>query len=93
MIDHGQVQKMAKLSRLELSEEEVAEQARQMGLIVERMADLQKIDTQGVEPTHHVNGIENVFRADEAKPGMPVEEVLANAPEAEDQMFLVPKIV
>lgn len=93
MIDETVVRKIADLSRLNLTDEEVTDQARQMAQIVGMMADLQKIDTEGIPPTHHVTGIENVLRADESRPGMPVEEALANAPQAEDTMFLVPKIV
>lgn len=93
MIDHDQVKKIASLSRLELTDEEVAEQSEQLCKIVAMMDDLLKVDTEGVAPTNHVMGIENVFRGDEVKPSMPIEDVLANAPESEENMFLVPKIV
>ena len=54
---------------------------------------LNELDTDNVEPTSHVLDMKNIFREDEAKPGLPVEEVLKNAPDHEDGQIKVPAII
>ncbi|HEY8532066.1 MAG TPA: Asp-tRNA(Asn)/Glu-tRNA(Gln) amidotransferase subunit GatC, partial [Limnochorda sp.] len=54
---------------------------------------LRRVPTEGVEPTAHVVPLYNVLRADEVRPSMPREQVLANAPEARDGFFRVPRIL
>ena len=93
MIDKEVVEKVAKLSRLELDEAEVALYAAQLNQILDTMAGLQQIDTEGVAPLAHVLPIENVLREDEVGQCFTQEKVLANAPEQADGMFQVPKIV
>ena len=93
MIDKEVVEKVAKLSRLELDEAEVALYADQLNQILDTMAGLQQIDTEGVAPLAHVLPIENVLREDEVGQYFTQEKVLANAPEQADGMFQVPKIV
>ena len=93
MIDKEVVEKVAKLSRLELDEAEVALYVDQLNQILDTMAGLQQIDTEGVAPLAHVLPIENVLREDEVGQCFTQEKVLANAPEQADGMFQVPKIV
>ena len=93
MIDKEVVEKVAKLSRLELDEAEVALYADQLNQILDTMAGLQQIDTEGVAPLAHVLPSENVLREDEVGQCFTQEKVLANAPEQADGMFQVPKIV
>ena len=93
MIDKEVVEKVAKLSRLELDEAEVALYADQLNQILDTMAGLQQIDTEGVAPLAHVLPIENVLREDEVGQCFTQEQVLANAPEQADGMCQVPKIV
>lgn len=93
MISKDVVEKVAKLSRLHLEEEEIAQYADQLNQILDTMAGLQQIDTDGVAPLAHVLPIENVFREDEVGECFTQETVLANAPEQSDGMFQVPKIV
>ena len=93
MITKEVVEKVAKLSRLELTEEEVAVHAEQLNKILETMDILKQIDTDGIEPLAHVLPIQNVLREDELGECMPREKVLSNAPEQADGMFQVPKIV
>lgn len=93
MISKEVVQKVAKLSRLELDEEEIALYAGQLSQILDTMEGLKQIDTEGVAPLAHVLPIENVLRKDEVGTCFSQEKVLANAPEAADGMFQVPKIV
>ena len=93
MIDRAIVEKVAHLSRLSLSEEEVTLYSAQLNDIMETMEVLQQIDTEGVEPLAHVLPIKNVLRADEVGETLAKEKVLANAPNEVDGMFGVPKIV
>ena len=93
MISKEVVEKVAKLSRLNLDEAEIVLYAEQLSQILDTMEGLQQIDTDGVAPLAHVLPIENVFREDDVGQCLRQEEVLANAPEQSDGMFQVPKIV
>ncbi len=93
MISKEVVEKVAKLSRLNLDEEEKELYANQLSQILDTMEGLQQIDTEGVAPLAHVLPIENVLREDEVGECFTQETVLANAPEQADGMFQVPKIV
>ena len=93
MLSEELVKKVAKLSRLELDEAEVELYAEQLSQILDTMAGLQQIDTEGVSPLAHVLPIKNVFREDDVGKCFFQEEVLANAPEHANGMFQVPKIV
>ena len=93
MISKEVVEKVAKLSRLNLDEAEIVLYAEQLSQILDTMEGLQQIDTDGVAPLAHVLPIENVFREDDVGQCFRREEVLANAPEQSDGMFQVPKIV
>jgi aspartyl-tRNA(Asn)/glutamyl-tRNA(Gln) amidotransferase subunit C len=87
------IEKVARLARLELSEEERETFGNQMEQILAYMEQLNRLDTTGVEPTSHAIPIYNVFRDDEVKPSFPHEEVLAIAPDEEDGHFKVPRII
>jgi aspartyl-tRNA(Asn)/glutamyl-tRNA(Gln) amidotransferase subunit C len=87
------IEKVARLARLELSEEEKETFGTQMEQILTYIEQLNRLDTTGVEPTSHAIPIYNVFRDDEIKPSFPHEEVLAIAPDEEDGHFKVPRII
>jgi aspartyl-tRNA(Asn)/glutamyl-tRNA(Gln) amidotransferase subunit C len=87
------IEKVARLARLELSEEERETFGNQMEQILTYMEQLNRLDTTGVEPASHAVPIYNVFREDEVKPSIPQEEVLAIAPDEEDGHFKVPRII
>jgi aspartyl-tRNA(Asn)/glutamyl-tRNA(Gln) amidotransferase subunit C len=87
------IEKVARLARLELSEEEKETFGNQMEQILTYMEQLNRFDTSGVEPTSHAIPIYNVFRDDEVKPSFPHEEVLAIAPDEEEGHFKVPRII
>ena len=92
-IDSQQVRKVAKLSRLQLSEQEVKEFAGQLSAILEYIEKLNELDTNNVEPLAHCLPISNVFRTDEVKESMGTEKTLANAPQKDGDFFKVPKIL
>ncbi|MGB9629730.1 MAG: Asp-tRNA(Asn)/Glu-tRNA(Gln) amidotransferase subunit GatC [Thermodesulfobacteriota bacterium] len=87
------IEKVARLARLELSEEEREAFRRQLGKILEYMEQLNRVDTSEVEPTSHTTAVFNVFREDEIRPSFSQEEVLGIAPEEEEGHFRVPRII
>jgi aspartyl-tRNA(Asn)/glutamyl-tRNA(Gln) amidotransferase subunit C len=92
-ISKEQVEHVARLARLEVSEDEKAMFARQLSAILTYMEQLKEVSTEGVEPTATVLPTENVFREDEVKPSLTQELALANAPDQADGFFRVPKIL
>jgi aspartyl-tRNA(Asn)/glutamyl-tRNA(Gln) amidotransferase subunit C len=87
------IRKIALLARLKLSDDEVETFAGQLDGILDHFMALQAVDTAGVEPTAHSVGGKNVTRPDVVRPSLTPEAVVANAPQAEANMFVVPQIV
>ncbi len=92
-ISKEEVVHVAKLARLNLDEEAIEIYTRQLGDILTYMDTLNRVDTKDVPPTSHAIFINNAFREDEVKASVPVERVLANAPQSEDGSFVVPKVI
>jgi aspartyl-tRNA(Asn)/glutamyl-tRNA(Gln) amidotransferase subunit C len=92
-IDEAQVRKVAKLSRLDLSDAEVEEFAGQLSAILEYVAKMNELDTTDVEPLAHCLPISNVFREDCVKESLGTKKTLANAPQRDGEFFKVPKIL
>ncbi len=92
-IDRKTVDHVARLARLELTEEERTRFAQQLGRILEYCAKLNELDTTDVEPTSHVITMTNVFRDDVVGTPLPREAVLAGAPAQEDGFFKVPPVI
>lgn len=92
-IDKKQVQHVALLARLELTEEEQDFLGTQLSQILEHIDKISSIDTTDVEPTAHAVDVSNVYREDSTRPPLTQEEALANAPKSEGSAFVVPKIV
>ena len=84
---------IARLSRLHFTDEELKLFESQVGDILKFVEELNKVDVSGVEPTSHPLSLENVFRADEAKPSLAIEGFLKHAPKAHGRFFEVPKII
>ena len=84
---------VAKLARLNLSEEETEKLQSDMESIIEFANTLNELDTEGVVPTAHARPMSNAFREDVIKESYDREEMLKNAPESEDGGFAVPKVV
>jgi aspartyl-tRNA(Asn)/glutamyl-tRNA(Gln) amidotransferase subunit C len=87
------VEHVARLARLGLSAAEKELFAKQLAAILEYAANLQKLDTSQVPPTAHAIPLKNVLRADAVVPCENTDEILANAPALEANMFRVPKIM
>ncbi|MFP5212510.1 MAG: Asp-tRNA(Asn)/Glu-tRNA(Gln) amidotransferase subunit GatC [Acidobacteriota bacterium] len=92
-ISREEVRHVAKLARLELSEDEEARMTGQMNDILGYMDKLGELDTTNVEPTTHVIEMGNVFRADETHVPLERDKSLANAPESDGVSFIVPKVI
>jgi aspartyl-tRNA(Asn)/glutamyl-tRNA(Gln) amidotransferase subunit C len=91
-ITREQVVHVAKLARLELSDEELERMREQLSAILEAVGKVSELDLEGVEPTAHPLDLVNVFAEDEPRPSLPREEALANAPDPEDGFFGVPAV-
>lgn len=87
------VEHVANLARLALSEAEKAQFAEQLNAILKYAEKLNELDTSNVEPTSHVLPLANVMREDAVRPSWPIEQVLANAPDDEDGHFKVPAVL
>ena len=87
------VEKVAKLARLEVTPAEKGAFAKQLSQILTHVEKLREYDTKGVEPTAAVLGQVNVFREDIVRASLPVDKALANVPEREGDGFAVPKII
>jgi aspartyl-tRNA(Asn)/glutamyl-tRNA(Gln) amidotransferase subunit C len=92
-ITKQEVEKVAKLARLDVTEGEKEALAKQLSQILTHVEKLNQYDTKGIEPTSTVLGQVNVFREDVVRPSLPTEKALANAPEREGDGFSVPKII
>lgn len=88
-----EVEHVAMLARLSLTEDEKKVFADQLGAILDYAGKLNELDTEGIEPLAHILPVFNVFRADEVKPGTSRDEILSNGPLTEDGYYKVPKIV
>ena len=87
-----EVKKVARLARLELSEADLGRMQAQLSAILDYVDQLQKLDTDGVEPLAHPLPVQNVFRPDEPRPSLPVDDALRNAPSRVGDYFGVPAV-
>lgn len=88
-----EVEHIAELARLALTDAEKERFREQLSAILDYAARLQAIDTSAIPPTASVLPVDTVLRDDVARPGLPAEQILANAPDQEDNMFRVPVIL
>ncbi len=88
-----QVKYIASLAKLEIDEKSLDAFTEEMEQIIEFADSLNKIDTDGIEPTAHIQGIENVLREDSEPVIFDTQKLLANAPQKAGSCFSVPKVV
>ena len=84
---------LARLARIEMTADELAHLAPQLDVILESVASVSDVATDDIPPTSHALPLTNVFRADVVRPSLPVADVLAGAPAAEQDRFRVPRIL
>ncbi len=90
MLDDAQVLHVARLARLELSDEEVGRMAAELSHVLDHIEKIRELDLEGVPPTSHVIDVVNALRTDEPAPSLPREIILAAAPEPLNDGFGVP---
>ena len=93
MIEEKLVRHVARLARLELSDDEVRRFGEQLGDILQTMEELKRVDTAGGPPTSHALGLTDVLRADSARPFAHREDLLAAAPRRDGPYFKVPRVL
>ncbi len=81
---------VAKLALLNLTNDEIQKFTEQLGSVIETAQEMNEVDLDGVEPTHHPLGLVNVMRPDEVGQSVDRDEVLGQAPATEDGRFKVP---
>lgn len=89
----AEVEHIAGLARLELSEAEKSRYREQLSAILDYAQRLQALDTTGIPPTSSVLPAQSVLRSDVPRPGLGLDELLRNAPDAEDGQFRVPPVL
>jgi len=88
-----EVEHIAELARLKLTPEEKERYREQLSAILDYAARLQALDTAGIPPTASVLPSRSVMRPDEARPGLSLPDLLANAPDTEAEQFRVPPVL
>ena len=92
-IDSDLVRHIGRLSRIELTEDEVQTFAKQLGAIVGYFDKLQELDTENVQPMPHAVEVQNVLSEDQPGESLSPDQALANAPQRDGDFFMVPKVI
>jgi aspartyl-tRNA(Asn)/glutamyl-tRNA(Gln) amidotransferase subunit C len=92
-ITRAEVQHVARLARLGLSDDEMDRLAAELDHILDAMQALRQLDTSAIPPTAQVIPLRNVMRDDDVRPAWPIDEILCNAPATRDGQFLVPPVL
>ncbi len=93
MITRQDVEHVARLARLALSDAEIERMREQLNAILGYIDKLRELDIANVEPTSHAVPLVNVMREDEVVPCLPQDQMLANAPDRVGELFRVPRII
>ena len=93
MVEKEDILYVAKLAKLNLSEDEMQALIPQMGDIIDFANTISQLDTEGVEPTNHILKVQNVMRKDEVKESYAREDIIRNAPAKEAGCIIVPNVV
>lgn len=92
-ITHEEVRKVANLARLTLPEPAIERMAAELAAMLDYVAALEQLDTDGIVPTAHAVPLANAFRPDELRPSIDRDRVMAAAPASENGCFRVPKVI
>ncbi|MFP6764734.1 MAG: Asp-tRNA(Asn)/Glu-tRNA(Gln) amidotransferase subunit GatC [Planctomycetaceae bacterium] len=93
MLNREDVEKVAGLARLKLTDAEIAAMTEKLGRMIDYVTVLDGVDVAGIEPMAHVADVANVFREDSVRDSLSREDALANAPATDGRFFLVPQIL
>ncbi len=91
-LSQEQIQHIANLARLELTDEELARYRQQISTILDHFEQLQSVDTNAIILTTSIRVEESLLREDQSRPGLDLDDLLRNAPETDQQLFRVPPI-
>ena len=92
-LTENQVRDVAKLARLNCTDQEITTFTRQLSAILDYVAQLEELDTSNVEPLAHCLDVHNVFREDIVRTSLTNDQALANAPQRDGEFFAVPKVL
>tara|TARA_B100001758_G_scaffold79308_1_gene67177 strand:+ start:276 stop:563 length:288 start_codon:yes stop_codon:yes gene_type:complete len=92
-IDKQQIEHLASLIRVQLSEDEITSLGEELNGIVNEFNILQEVNTEDVEPTGHIADLQTVLRSDEAQRSIDVEDVLSNAPQTSNEFIRVKRVI
>ena len=92
-ISREEVRHVARLARLDLAEDVLDTMAEQLDGILGYMEALNRVDTEGIAPTAHAVSLTTPLREDERRPHLERDAALANAPERDEETFLVPRVI
>jgi len=92
-LTNADVARLADLARIELTDDEVAAMAGQLGIILDSVAAVSEVAGADVAPTSHALDLTNVLRPDVVEVSLPIDAVMAMAPAVEDDRFRVPRIL
>jgi len=92
-VSKEEIEKIARLARLNLKEDEINEIGEQINQILDYVKKLEELDTDNIEPLSHALDLNNVFREDVIQASLPREKALENAPLKSDKFFRVPKVI
>ncbi len=92
-LGNSEVERIARLARIQLSPDEVEQMSVELGEIVGFVEQLQAVDVEGVAPTDQVTGLVDVWREDEVEPSLSHEQIFMNAPKSKDGYFVVKRVL
>lgn len=92
-VDQATVKRVAKLSRIAISEDNLGKMEGELNAILGFVEQLSEVDVEGVEPMTSVTPMEMKKRVDGVTDGAKAQDIVANAPESDDNFFVVPKVV
>ncbi len=92
-IDKDNVKRIAQLARLDLSDNEIDTMTRQLDTILQYVAKLDELDTEGVAVTTHTQNVVNTFRDDKEQASLPRDKALAASPLQNGEAFVVPRVI
>jgi aspartyl-tRNA(Asn)/glutamyl-tRNA(Gln) amidotransferase subunit C len=92
-LTRADVERVALLARLELTDSELSQMTQQLGQILSYVDQLNELDTESVEPMAHAVQLTNVFAKDEVQPSLPRDQALLNAPKRDEECYRVPAVL
>lgn len=93
LLTREEVQKIAQLCKIELKENEIEKFQKELSIVLDYASELQKVDTEGVEPISQVTGLENILREDKSRASEFRDAIIANFPERKESFLKIKSIL